>query len=1115
MHQPKAFLFGAPRIERDGARVLVERRKTMALLAYLATMPGAHARTTLSALLWPEVDATQARANLSRTLVDLRTALGPASLHAEPDRVGLDPGELFVDARAFRAALARVTAHGHGGAALCDDCLAAAASAVELYREDFLAGFSLRDAPDFDTWQTLQTETLRLELGETLESLARTYLARNDPARGLPPARRWLSLDPLSEPAHRCVMRLHAAAGDRAAACAQYEACRAALQSELGIPPEYETTALFEQLKSGAAAPAQAERGRPAPVRGVNNLPAEAGPFIGREAELATVAARLADPACRLLTITGPGGTGKTRLAVEAGRGQLAHFPHGVCFVSLLGVSRSELVPGAVLQALGATAASGLTPPQQAGQLLAERRLLLILDNFEHLLAAAEDGGEDATVFLREWLAAAPGLKLLVTARERLNLRDEWLLPLAGLALPDAAEPTPAGAPAAEAGAAADLAAYAATRYFLHCAQQVRPGYTPDATAGRAIVRICRQVDGSPLAIELVAAWLRALPLAEIERRLAQGLDLLAGGPRDLPSRHRSMAAVFDQSWRLLTDHEAAVLRCCAVLRDGFTAEAAQAIAGASLADLAGLVDRSWLRLLPSGRYDLHELTRQYCAARLDAEHLAQAGETRDDVLERHDAYFTEQLDRWEQASRAAGYRLVDDVALLGDTGKLEDVWRRAVAADNVERIRLLLPLYELQYLLGPTLPDIDLLDAAIERLEAISRLAGPESVRSRALYPLGFVLLNQSERCCTAGRWEQAGRRVAECRALLAREGPGMEGWAEFNWLLRVHGIERMGQEADRSLLIAASRETIAQMDSMPDKMWPYRSGPRPVARYWQVAHLGALLVYEGLYGEGRRLLEEAISELRHMHPFYPQCVLSETLWHQGEYQEGKRVAQESMRDSRATGSIFWFGIGLMELARNETALGELAEAREHFRQSIAIWQSIDYPAALAGNLAGLGEIETALGRPAEAVALCREALSHLEQSNLHGDPYVAIAALGLGQAQVALGETREAWASYRRALRVPGKLARTTMETLASAAELTGREGDPLRATELLAFVAGHPYTPHWVGRSARRLLAELEAELPPDAYATAVARGQARDLAGVVAELAGEESSADRPV
>jgi len=248
------FLFSIPHLERDGVTIPIRRRKALALLAYLAVMPGLHARDTVAALLWPEVDATQARANLRRALVDLREAAGPDAFEVDVEHIALRPAALSVDAARFRACLARVAAHRHERALPCDDCLAALDEAAGLFRDDFLVGFSLRDTAEFDAWQTYQSETFRLELAESLEKLAIAWGDRGEVAAAIPFARRWLTLDPLCEPAHRCLMRLYTWSGDRAAAFAQYQACQDVLQRELRIAPEPETTALYEQLKAGGIA---------------------------------------------------------------------------------------------------------------------------------------------------------------------------------------------------------------------------------------------------------------------------------------------------------------------------------------------------------------------------------------------------------------------------------------------------------------------------------------------------------------------------------------------------------------------------------------------------------------------------------------------------------------------------------------------------------------------------------------------------------------------------------------------------------------------------------------------------------------------------------------------
>jgi DNA-binding SARP family transcriptional activator/predicted ATPase len=1111
MSQRMLFLFGAPRLEREGVNVAFERRKAFALLAYLATTPGAHSRDTLAALLWPDADATQGRANLRRALVDVREVVGPDALDADGDRVALRAGALFADAARFQACATQVEAHRHGREPLCGDCLSALAEAADLYRGGFLAGFTLRDAPDFDTWQTFQSESLRLELGETLEKLALAHGERCDFEHAIPYARRWLALDPLSEPAHRCLMLLYAGSGDRAAAFSQYETCRNALKAELGIPPDPETVALYEQLKAGVVPdcrsllPAGIGVMRPIVLRRVNNLPALSGVFMGRERELAEIAKRLADPACRLLTLLGPGGIGKTRLAIEAGRAELQRFPHGACFVSLVAVSAPDLVPATILQALGGAPAGRLTLEQQVAEFLRERGLLLVLDNCEHLLADAPGiADEDLMVLLRGWLDAAPGLKLLVTSRERLNIRDEWLLPLAGLELPAWREQPGALHTDREPEPAPELDAHAATRFFLHCASRIQPGFAPDADSACLVAAICRHVDGIPLAIELVAPWLRGLPLADISRRLAQSLDLLASTQRDLPPRHRSMRAVFDQSWRLLTAHERAVLRCCSVFRDGFTAEAAQVITGASLADMMALVDRSWLWLLPSGRYDLHELVRQYCAEKLQNEHSAEAGESPHDVFERHDMYYTDQLVRWDQACRAAGYRVLENLSFVDDFGKLEDALRRAAQADNVERMTPFVSLFDLQSMFNPASRNLALLTDATDRLREFDRASAPGRMRDAAAHLRAHLVLHKGACYAMVARWDETEKCTAECRAILTEESGRMEAWEDLSYFLRLNEAGAAHARGDRAAAIRAQTDILASMDPTVIKPWQYR----PVLTHqWNSVHLGAMLMEEGRYDEGRRAIESGLARLKGLHRLFPMYALSETLWHQGEYQDGKRVAHEAMQASRELHSPYHMGIALMELGRNETSLGEVAEARAHFEQSLSIARSGPSPQPVATCLAGLGQLEIALGHPMRAKEFYQEVLDLLGRWNMQGEFGAAFAWLGLGQAAAAMNDRRQAMDCYRRALRIRKRFQRVTMEAIASAAEIIALDGDPVRAAELLAFIVAHPYTPAWVRVSARKLLIELEAELPPDVFAAAAARGWARELGDAVAEIAGD--------
>lgn len=336
--------------------------------------------------------------------------------------------------------------------------------------------------------------------------------------------------------------------------------------------------------------PIEVESARP-----VHNLPFQLTPFIGREPELTQIANTLAAPQCRLLTLVGIGGVGKTRIAMQAVAQAADNFAQGVCFVSLASVATPDLLPSAIGSAFNLFFYGSEEPKLQIAHYLREKHLLLVLDNFEHL---SEGAG-----MLTEFLAHAPRLKLLVTSRERLNLHGEWVLPIEGLPFPDEKNRD-------------EIGSYTAVQLFMHSAQRVQPRFSLSEQA-KSVVEICQAVEGMPLAIELATAWLRAMPCHQIAEQIKRNTSFLAAPLRNIPERHQSMRAVFDQSWAFLSERDRGVLLRLSVFRGGFDVEAAEQVAGASLLILSELVDQSLIRMSESGRYDLHELLRQYITDKL------------------------------------------------------------------------------------------------------------------------------------------------------------------------------------------------------------------------------------------------------------------------------------------------------------------------------------------------------------------------------------------------------------------------------------------------------------------------------------------------------------------
>lgn len=323
-----------------------------------------------------------------------------------------------------------------------------------------------------------------------------------------------------------------------------------------------------------------------------HGFPVYPTPFIGRDKELNEIAGLLADPSCRLLTLTGSGGMGKTSLALQAAahQGASATYADGVYIVPLQALTSPVFVIPAIANALMFSFYDDQNPKTQLLNYLREKRLLLVLDNFEHLL--------DARNLLLDMLERIPGVKILATSRERLRLREEWVFSVGGLNFPDSEDED-----------SVSIENYPAGQLFTLNARRV--GYVPKQDDIPFIARICRAVEGIPLAIELAAAWTHGLPCSKIADEIERCLDILETPLHNVTERHRSMRASFEHSWHLLSDKERAAFARLSVFRGGFTQQAAQKIADVSLPVLVSLVNKSLLQLGANGRYKIHELLKQ------------------------------------------------------------------------------------------------------------------------------------------------------------------------------------------------------------------------------------------------------------------------------------------------------------------------------------------------------------------------------------------------------------------------------------------------------------------------------------------------------------------------
>ena len=449
------FALGPLRIELDGQPISTSRHKALALLVYLVLNPKNQSREVLSALLWPDYEQDKAFAYLRRTLWELNSLLGEGWLEANREHIGLiQQVNVFIDVSEFWTHLAAVRHHNHPTSTVyCQECLAHLRTATLLYRGDFLAGFNLRDSPGFEDWQFFQAEELRQVYSSILQRLSNLLYQQGKFTDSLMFAQRWLALDDLNEDAHRLLMKLFNRSGQRHLALRQYQECQRVLQMELGVSPETATQILYESISSGEVLQEQDllsdqfENFREKPV-GIDvtlsllegsfftreNIPASILPtsataFIGREQELNQISNLLSDPDCWLLTLLGPGGIGKTRLAVEGARNSTTNFSDGEIFIPLSMVETEQSIVPAIASALGLIFRSnGPSSEQQLLDFLSNKHLLIILDSFEQLVPWA--------AVLEQIHSSAPGLKLIVTSRHRLLLQGEWVMEVKGLDYP-------------------------------------------------------------------------------------------------------------------------------------------------------------------------------------------------------------------------------------------------------------------------------------------------------------------------------------------------------------------------------------------------------------------------------------------------------------------------------------------------------------------------------------------------------------------------------------------------------------------------------------------------------------------------------------------------------
>ncbi len=661
-------VLGALELFADDKPIITHFRsdKVRALLIYLALEAGRpHQRRSLVDLLWPDFSESAGLGNLRKALFYLRETLDQVSpqtgqllLTVDRQTIQLNPVNFVIDAVQFEQLLAEVEQHSHRHLHSCPECLARLVEAEALFRGELLPGFGLADATAFEEWLLFKREQLQQKAILALQNLAAIYEQQNEYERAEKYATRLTLLDSYHEKAVRQLMRIMTKTGRRSAALQLYNSLADRFQSEIGVAPEERTSLLFQQIAEGGfVEPAK-------PMGKMHHFPTQFTPFLGRKEELAQVSNLLLDAHCRLLTIMGPGGIGKTRLAIETAKqtADSERFADGIYFAHLGDVESGNDLPLALAATLSLQPRAEAPLLGQLSAFLQSKSCLLLLDNFEHLT--------DVEQLVAKLLATAPGLTLLITSRRPLNLRAEQQVRIGGLDYPKQL---------LEGGQTVDLTqvqTYDAIRLFVQSARLVRPDFAASAVNVPAIIRICRLTQGIPLALEIAAAWVRLMDVARIAETIESSLDFLASPALDLPDRHRSMRAVFDYSWKLLTSAERLTLAKAAIFAEPFTMATAVAVLETTVSDVAVLLDKSLLQSPASGRYGLHELLRHYALGKL--REMGNKQEIEVNVRHRHSDYFLNLVEQMAPGFYGPEPQ-VAAAAIRQCLGNVTQAWRWAV----------------------------------------------------------------------------------------------------------------------------------------------------------------------------------------------------------------------------------------------------------------------------------------------------------------------------------------------------------------------------------------------------------------------------------------------------
>ena len=915
-------------------------KKAASLLKLLALAPGHRMhREQAMDLLWPDLAARAASNNLRQVLYAARRVLDPASgapkryLSLKDEQLMLCPeGQLWIDVNAFEGASASAR-HSRVPAAY--------RAAIELYAGELLP------EDRYEEWAESRRNELRQLYLTLLLELAGLHQERDEQALAIEALREAAAEDETFEEAHASLMRVYALSDRPEYAIAQYERLRDALQRGIGTRPTEATRRLRDEIAAGRLPPsptADSTQEEPSDV-GEHNLPVPITSFVGREREMAGVKRALA--MTRLLTLTGAGGAGKTRLALEMARDLVSSYPDGVWLVELAPLTEPGLVAQEVANVLGVQERPGEPPTDVLVEALAAKEMLLVLDNCEHAV-------EEVARLVDTLLASCPRLRVLSTSRESLAVPGEVNLAVPPLSLPGGAT---------NGNATADsLMRYEAVRLFVDRARLRLLDFTVTQENAGAVARVCRKLDGIPLAIELATARMGALAVEQVAQRLEISLDVLKGASRTAAARQRTLRATLDWSHELLSEDERTLFRRLSIFAGGWTLEAVEVVCSGDgievddILDLLGaLVDKSlvvaWGTTSGALRYRMLEPVRQY------AQELLEQGGQAEEVRDRHGAYF---LALAEEAEPKL-------------TGEQQTVWVERLEAehDNLREalsrflewregdmaLRLGAALWRFWHVRG-------YLSEGAKWLERVLAEGEPAAspARVKALEGMGWTFQYQGD--------QERAKATYEEMLMLSRElGDKGNVATALNSLGTVAALQ--GDNERSRALLKENLEVIEELEEEEDPATPLK-------KHYVFNLLGYLAINdEGDHARGAALWEKSLALAKEAGDDYSVGMSLTNLGHvallQRDFERVKALSEEALAfaDELGSAGVEIAPSNLLNLGLASLGLGDHERAMGSFQEALAMSQDMGRTPQVIEVLEGMASLAGAMGKAARAARL------------------------------------------------------------------------------------------------------------------------------------------------